>query len=298
MIIFTPSSPLEAAVLRAGRFTLGIDSSGRAVLSVGHRRLPNVVLRRSLDGLSGLLRALAEAEAEAGAFTVVEGEGGSSEIEPVGPGDETREIAAAEEYLVVGLRPLISDGRPVRVVAGREVVRLQLMPWWIPARTVGFGGRPHYLVTSARGVVGDWEPAPDGRRGVVVGVPEAWLGLFERLRRDHTEIVLRANAPVPWVGDDGIAGAVPTTVGLFEREIGDGGPAVGGTADGGTAAGGTAAGGTAAESWLATLPVVMTEGDVVRPVDPPDGVDVGPVPAGRWELEARGVSDFAMSSLR
>jgi hypothetical protein len=208
----------------------------------------------------------------------------------------------------MGLRPLRVGGRPVRVAVRREVVRLFLLPWSIPAKTLHFGGEPHFVVTSARGVVGDWKVEPDGRFGVVVGVPEVWVGVLERHHRPDAGLVLRSDVPVPWIGDDGLSAAVPTAVGVFDRRgVRDGGGAD--SADSADSAGETGEAGTVAgdigggvspetgESWLAKLPVVMTEGDVVRPVPVPDDVEVGEVPDGPWELEAHGTTDFSMGSL-
>ena len=45
-------------------------------------------------------------------------------------------LAAAEEYLVMGIHQLRAEGRPVRVAAAGTVVRLFLLPWTIAARTV------------------------------------------------------------------------------------------------------------------------------------------------------------------
>jgi len=277
MITFTPTTPLEAAVLESGRFELDTDTAGREVLVVGHRRLPKVVLLRKSDGLHGLLDALAVTEARA--FTVTEGDPWQiDEDESEGAESPT----AAEEYLVMGLRPMTAERRPVRVSARRDVVRLFVLPWTMPAKTVVFGGAAHYVVTSARGVMGDWEAVPDGRRGVVVGLPEMWVGVLERYKRPGSELVFRSDVPVPWIGESGLTGAVPTLVGVFEHAGADG--------DG-------TDGDSGGETWMAKVPVVMVEGDVVRSVTVPDDIDVAGVPDGPWELEAQGEADFSMGSL-
>ncbi|MGH9092285.1 MAG: hypothetical protein ACRDZR_13055 [Acidimicrobiales bacterium] len=200
--------------------------------------------------------------------------------------------SAAEEYLVMGLRPLLAAGRPVRVAVRREVVRLLVLPWSVPALSLDFGGEPHYVVTGTRGVVGEWHQEADGRRGVVVGVPEVWIGVLERLSAPAGGLVLRCDVPVPWVGDDGLAGAVPTSVGVYvPRHDPEAEP------DGGSPDGRSPDDPAGSESWLSRLPVVLTEGDVVRTVPVPDGIEVGPVPDGPWEAEAHGQADFSMGSL-
>lgn len=275
MITYSPTTLLETAVLKSGRFALTTDAAGREVVAVGHRRLPRVVLQQKAEGLHGLMEEVAATGARV--FTTTEGDPWrivEAEEEP----EDCASPPTAEEYLVMGLRPLLAAGRPARVAVRREVVRLLVLPWTIPALSLDFGGTPHYVVTGTRGVVGDWQQEPEGRRGVVVGVPEVWVGVLERLHAPDGELVLRCNAPVPWVGDDGIAGAVPTSVGVFVPRHGDG-----------------EAGG--AETWLSRLPVVLTEGDVVRPVQVPEGVEVGPVPDGPWEREGHGAADFSMGSL-
>lgn len=266
MVPFTPGTPLEAAVLESGRFELATDTAGREVMVVGQRRLPKVVMLAKADGVHGLMEAVAATGAQA--FASVSGDPWQiAEDEP----DHAPSPTAAEEYLVMGLRPLLTDRRPVRVAAGSDVIRLFLLPWTIPARTVGFGGHAHFVVTSARGVVGDWEPIADGRHGVVVGVSEAWIGILERYLQPGSSLVLRCDVPVPWVGDGGLTNAVPHEVGVFDAGSG--------------------------ESWVAKLPVVFIEGDVVRPVEVPPELEVGSVPDGPWELEAQGSSDFSMGSL-
>lgn len=285
MITFTPTTPLEAAVLESGRFELATDSAGREVLVVGHRRLPKVVLLQKSDGLHDLLDALASTGARA--FAVTDADPWEiDEDEPEGADDPT----AAEEYLVMGLRPLLAQRRPVRVTVRRDVVRLYVLPWTLPAKTVDFGGKAHYVVTSARGVVGEWEGVPDGRRGVAVGLPEMWVGVLERYKRPGSELVFRTDVPVPWVGESGLAGAVPRVVGVFERAGSDDPEAA-------MSIGASVAGGPSGETWMARIPIVMTEGDVVQTVVVPDGVDVGDVPDGMWELEAQGSADFSLESL-
>jgi hypothetical protein len=289
MLDYTPDTSLEAAVLKSGRFVLSTDTAGREVVSVGHRRLPKVVLPQKADGLHALMQEVSATGARA--FTVTEGDPWRIEEAEEDPEDGASP-AAAEEYLVMGVRPLRAGGRPIRVAVQREVVRLYVLPWSIPARTLHFGGDAHFIVTSTRGVVGDWQVSPDGRTGVIVGVPELWVGVLERLARPDVGLVLRSDVPVPWIGDDGLCGAAPTTVGVFERAGVEG--AVGAVPDSAGNAGPAAAAG---ESWLAKLPVVMTEGNVVRPVPVPADVEIGEVPDGPWELEAQGGADFSMGSL-
>jgi hypothetical protein len=282
MITFTPTTPLEAAVLESGRFELTTDSAGREVVVVGHRRLPKVVLLQKSDGLHDLLDAVASTGARA--FTAAEAD--PWEIDEDEP-ESTDGPTAAEEYLVMGLRPLVAQRRPVRVTARRDVVRLYVLAWTLPAKTVDFGGTAHYVVTSARGVVGEWEAVPDGRRGVVVGLSEMWVGVLERYKRPGAELVFRTDVPVPWVGESGLAGAVPRVVGVFER-VGSDDPEATKGGDTGDSGG---------ETWMAKVPIVMTEGDVVRTVVVPDDVDVGDVPEGMWELEAQESADFSLGSL-
>jgi hypothetical protein len=280
MITYTPSTPLEAAVLESGRFQLTTDSAGREVLVVGHQRMPKIVMLEKAEGLHDLIQAVAAT----GARTFTATAGDPWEIDEEEPDSDTDKApTAAEEYLVMGLRPLRSDGRPVRVAAGRGVVRLFVLPWILPAKTVGFGTHRHFVVTSARGVVGDWEPVSGGRSGVVVGVPEMWVGIFERYRRPGTELVFRCDVPVPWVGDNGLTNSVPTTVGVYD------GP--------GADTSGLGLDPNGSETWVAKIPVVMTEGDVVQPVAIPADVDVEPVPDGAWEIEAQSSADFSMGSL-
>ncbi len=289
MITYSPATLLETAVLKSGRFALTTDAAGREVVAVGQRRLPRVILQQKAEGLHGLMQEVGSSGARV--FTTSDGDPWrivEAEEEP----EDCASPPAAEEYLVMGLRPLLAAGRPVRVAVRREVVRLLVLPWTIPALSLDFGGTPHYVVTGTRGVVGDWRQEPDGRRGVVVGVPEVWIGVFERLYATDGDLVLRCNVPVPWVGDDGLTGAVPSSVGVFV-------PRHDGAAQPGLAEPEAAAGFDleAGETWLSRLPVVLTEGDVVRPVEVPAGVDVGPVPDGPWELDANGSADFPLGSL-
>lgn len=302
MIGYTPATLLEMAVLKSGRFAITTDAAGREVVAVGHRRLPRVILQQKAEGLHGLMEQVAATGARV--FTTTEGDPWQiyeAEEEP----EDCASPSAAEEYLVMGLRPLLAAGRPVRVAVRREVVRLFVLPWSIPALSLDFGGEAHFVVTGSRSVVGEWHQEADGRRGVVVGVPEVWIGVLERLSVPDG-LVLRCDVPVPWVGDDGLAGAVPTAVGVYvpRREVGpdpdaapqdaSGTPFGAPPADDGAAAGGAPAPG--GETWLSRLPVVLTEGDVVRPVPVPDGIEVGPVPDGPWEAEVHG-QDFSMGSL-
>ena len=283
MISYTPATLLETAVLKSGRFALATDAAGREVVAVGHRRLPRVILQQKAEGLHGLMEQVAAMGARV--FTATEGDPWQiyeAEEEP----EDCAAPSAAEEYLVMGLRPLLAAGRPVRVAVRREVVRLLVLPWSIPALSLHFGGEAHFVVTGTRGVVGEWRPEVDGRRGVVVGVPEVWIGVLERLSAPAGGLVLRCDVPVPWVGDDGLAGAVPTSVGVYVPR-----PDPGSVPEGGAAADG------AGETWVSRLPVVLTEGDVVRPVPVPDGIEVGPVPDGPWEAELGGQADFSMGSL-
>ena len=279
MITYTPTTPLESAILEMGRFELATDTAGREVICVGHRRLPKVVLQQKAEGLHDLVEAVTATGGRA--FGVVEGD-------PWQIGEEDPDGApapvAAEEYLVMGLRPMTADGRPARVASGRDVVRLFLLPWSMPAKTLNFGGDAHYVVTSTRGVVGDWDIAPDGRIGVVVGVPEMWVGLLERHHAAGTGLVLRCDVPVPWIGDNGLTNAVPTTVAVFEHHDGPGE-----NGNGSSPAGG--------ESWIAKIPIIMTEGNVVQPVHLPDDVDIDEVVDGPWELEWQGSTEFSMESL-
>ncbi|MDA8356187.1 MAG: hypothetical protein M0Z95_07840 [Actinomycetota bacterium] len=271
MLTFTPTTPLEAAVLESGRFELATDTAGREVLVVGHRRLPKVVLLQKSEGLHALLDSVAATGSRS--FTVSEGD--PWQIEP----DESEggeDPTAAEEYLVMGLRPLTAERRPVRVASRRDVVRLYVLPWMMPAKTIGFGTAAHFVVTSARGIVGDWEVVPDGRRGVAIGLQEIWVGVLERYKRPGSELVFRCDVPVPWVSANGLADAAPAVVGVFEH---------------------SGEGDDSEETWVAKLPIVMVEGNVVHPVDVPDGIDVGEVPDGPWELEAQGSEDFSMGTL-
>jgi hypothetical protein len=239
MITYTPGTPLEAAILESGHFELATDSSGREVLVVGHRRMPKVVIMAKADGIGTLMSSVATTGSRA--FSVTDGNPWHIEEDGL---DGATDPTAAEEYLVMGLRPLRMEGRHVRIAVRKEIVRLFVLPWTIPARTVTFDGTPHYMVTSTRGVVGDWEPSVGGRVGVVVGILDRWVGLFERYRRPGTELVFRCDVPVPCMGEAGLTNAVPTVVGVFERpaDVGlgsqlGGGPPVG--AGGGVGAGGS-----------------------------------------------------------
>lgn len=281
MITYTPTTPLEAAVLESGRFELTTDTAGREVLVVGHQRMPKIVMLEKAEGLHDLIQAVAATGARS--FSATAGDPWEIDEEESDERDTDKAPTAAEEYLVMGMRALRSDGRPVRVAAGRGVVRLFVLPWILPAKTVGFGMHRHFVVTSARGVVGDWEPVSGGRSGVVVGVPEMWVGIFERYRRPGSELVYRCDVPVPWVGESGLSNSAPTTVGVYDRPV---------EAD---AAGLEDPSG--GETWVAKIPVVMTEGDVVQPVAIPADVDVDEVPEGAWELEAQSSADFSIGSL-
>jgi hypothetical protein len=280
MITYSPTTLLETAVLQSGRFALTTDAAGREVVAVGQRRLPRVILQQKAEALHGLMEEIATSGARV--FTTNDGDPWRI-VEAAEEPEDCASPATAEEYLVMGLRPLLAQGRPVRVAVRREVVRLLVLPWTIPALSLDFGGTPHYVVTGTRGVVGDWRQEPGGRRGVVIGVPEVWIGVFEQLYALDGGLALRCNVPVPWVGDDGLTGAVPSSVGVFVPRHHDAGdePSEPG----------------AGETWLSRLPVVLTEGDVVRPVDVPEGVDVGTVPEGTWELEGSEPADFPMGSL-
>lgn len=279
MITYTPRTALETAVLKSGRFELTTDTAGREVVCAGAERLPRVVLLRSAEGLQDLIGAVAGEESTV--FTVTAGDPWQLEPEAV---HKPTTVAAAEEYLVMGLRPLTLEGRPLRVVSGVDVVRLFLLPWTMPATTLNFGREPHFVVTSTRSLVGEWVGVPDGRRGVVVGLPEAWVGVLERQARSGSAVAFRCDVPVPWVGDDGLSNATPTTAAAYE---------VVGSAplDGGTAAG------AGTQLWVARLPVAMTEGNVVRPVLVPGDLQVEEVHDGPWEAEWQSASNFSMSGL-
>ncbi|HMD45490.1 MAG TPA: hypothetical protein VKG43_04990 [Acidimicrobiales bacterium] len=267
-VTYAPATPLEAAVLAARHFQLGTDSSGREVIVVGPPRLPRVVLPKKAEGISSLLEALGVDGPHA--FSVHEGEPwtiiGATAEEPL-------TTVAAEEYLVMGLCPLLDQGRPVRVATGGSVVRLFLLPWLIAAKTLDLGDSHHFLVTNTRGLLGDWLPAEAGR-GVVVGVPEVWAGVFERAQKPDTELLFRCDVPVPWMGPTGLVNGVPTAVGVFEahREA-----AAAGNED-------TISVDVDA-AWLGKVPIIMTEGSVVHPVKVPTQVDIGHIPDGPWEME-------------
>ncbi|HLN16238.1 MAG TPA: hypothetical protein VK277_05720 [Acidimicrobiales bacterium] len=274
-ITYSPQTPLEAAVLASESFQLGADSSGREVVCVGPRRLPKTVVPRKSEGLHGLLGVLGTDAEALQAFNVIEGDPWQiSEAEV----DESLVTPAAEEYLVMGLRPLLADGRPVRVAVAGSVVRLFILPWTIPAKTLSFGGATHFLVTATRGVVGDWTLVADGREGVIVGVAEAWVSVFERQQTPGTELVFRCDVPVPWIGDGTLVYAAPQAVGVFEAR-----------AEGGTEAAGDEGDDTISVdvevAWVAKLPVAMTEGTVVTPVEVPRDVAVARVPDGPFEME-------------
>jgi hypothetical protein len=277
MITYTPATPLEAAVLESGRFEFSTDSAGREVICVGHRRLPRVVLQQKADGLHELVASVATLGDQA--FTVTRGDPWIIDRDEPDPDLVT---AAAEEYLVMGLRPMKSDGRPVRVASGRDVVRLFVLPWTMPAKTLNFGGDRHYVVTSTRGIVGDWSAVTDGRRGVIVGLPEVWVGILERQYGRGGGLAFRCDVPIPWMADNGLTNAVPTTVGVYElAEDADGAPVDAGTG----------------ETWVAKLPIIMSEGTVVSPVLMPTDLTVEDVPDGPWELEFESSSDFDIDSL-
>ncbi len=288
MTAYTPTTPLEAAVLESERFQFSTDTAGREVVCVGQRRLPQVVLPQTADGLRDLVETLAEGGGRA--FTASRGDPWL--IEPIDVDAEPPTVAA-EEYLVMSLRPLKSDGRPVRVAGSRGVVRLFLLPWTMPAKTLDFGRHRHYVVTSSRGVVGEWAPATDGRRGMIVGLPEIWVGILERQCHPSTSLAFRCDVPVPWVADGGLANAVPTTVGAYALSgFGDGYAT--GRSDASTD---LLDGPRGTEAWVAKVPIVMTEGDVVSPVLIPSDLTVDEVPPGPWELEFESPSDFSFDSL-
>jgi hypothetical protein len=289
MITFTPTTPLEAAVLESGRFEFSTDTAGREVICVGHRRLAKVVLQQKSDGLHELVSELSSL----GDRAFLASRGDPWEIEGDEPDSELSTVAA-EDYLVMGLRPMKSDGRPVRVAAGRDVVRLFLMPWTMPAKTLNFGGDRHFVVTSTRGIVGEWTAVPDGRRGVIVGLPEVWVGIFERQCRPGSRIVFRCDVPIPWVGNTGLTNAVPQTVGVFE--VTEDSSAGGGDGAGG-ADGDGSPGDHGSETWVAKLPIVMSEGTVVSPVLVPTDLAVEEVPDGPWELEFDDPAAFTFDSL-
>ena len=284
MITYTPRTPLESAVLESGRFEFATDTAGREVIRAGHRRLPQVVLQQKAEGLHDLVGALASEDGRA--FSVNRGDPWVIELDDPDPESTT---VAAEEYLVMGLRPMKSDGRPVRVAAGPGVVRLFLLPWTMPAKTLNFGGDRHFVVTSTRGVVGEWAAVTDGRRGVVVGLPEVWVGILERQCRAGSSIVFRCEVPVPWIADAGLSNATPTTAGVFEVSADGRVGSVPGDPD--------PTGAAPIESWVAKLPIAMTEGNVVNPVLVPSGLDVEPVPNGPWELEFESPSGFLLDRL-
>gem|GEM_PF-3033418 len=276
MITYEPRAAVEGAVLESGRVELAVDTAGREVICAGPRLLPKVVLPAGAD-LQDLLECLAAGGARA--FSVVGTDPWRLEPARDEQAGDPSPLTAAEEYLVMGLRPMRLDGRPLRVAWGRGVVRLYLLPWTLPARTLNFGHGPRFVVTSTRSVVGDWLGVPDARRGVVVGLPEAWVGILERRAGPGATLAFRCDVPVPWVGEHGLANAVPTAAGAYVLG------AAPGTGD----------------AWAATLPVPMTEGNVVSPVLVPDGIEVDPVADGPWEREAGGSlpgsSDFPMEVL-
>jgi hypothetical protein len=259
---------VETAVVGAGFFQLDADTSGREVICIGHRRLPKVVLPQRDPGLKALNAVLGVGGGRA--FSVSEGDPWVIRQEPR---DDTLVVTAAEEYLVMGLRPLLDDGRPVRLASGGTVVRAYVLPWSLEARHLAVGSAVHYLVTSTRGLVGRWRRDSDGRRGVLIGVAETWVSMLERRQRSGHLLVLRADVPVPWVEDGGVTNVVPTAVGVYEVTPGPGD-------DEDTIA-------IDAESrWVAKLPVVMTEGSVIDPVEVPGELELGDVPDGPWEFQA------------
>ncbi|MHB8319405.1 MAG: hypothetical protein ACYDEP_09300 [Acidimicrobiales bacterium] len=279
MITYTPKTPLEAAVLESGRFEFATDSAGREVVCVGHRRLPPVVLQMKSEGMQELIET---AGADGGtAFRATEGD--PWQIENDEP-DETLFTTAAEEYLVMGVRPMKVSGRPLRVAVRRSVTRLFLVPWEIPATEILFGDHAHFAVTSTRGVAGEWSAIEDARRGVVVGVPEMWVGVLERVCKPGAELVFRCDVPIPWVDESGLANAAPTTIGIFEAS-----PDQASDEEG--------PGALSDETWIAKLPIVMSEGNVVHPVDVPDDVSVDDVRDGPWEREWQGSSEFDLQDL-
>jgi len=268
-VTYSPKTSLEAAVLAAGYLQVGTDSSGREVVAVGPPRLPKVVLPKKAEGISHLLSTLGVDSAHA--FSVQEGDPWTiSEADA----EETLSVIAAEEYLVMGLSPMEAQRRPVRIATGGSVVRLFLLPWVIAANTLDLGDSHHYLVTSTRGILGDWLPAEVGR-GVVVGVPEVWVSVFERAQKTDSELLFRCDVPVPWMGSDGLVNAVPTSVGVYEARH-----------DVGTSSGVEDTISVDVEAaWLGKVPIVMTEGSVVHPVKIPPQVDVIRTPDGPWEME-------------
>jgi hypothetical protein len=260
--MYTPRTVLESVVLESGRIELAEDSAGRPVLVVGHRRLAPVVLDRGLPALSGLVGVLTEAGG--GAFCATEDD--PWRIEPDQGGTEA--VAAADEVLVMALHPLQVGGRPLRVAAGRDLARLLLLPWCFAAQAVDFGAGGRYVVTATRALVGEWRPEADARRGVVLGVPEAWAGVLDRPGDDQGRLGFRCDVPVPWMAESAVAGDVPRRVGVFGAE----------------------------GAFVARLPVVLTEGSVVEPVTVPDGVDVGPAPSGLFDGEGAGAAEFALDA--
>src|SRR5271155_5547800 len=106
MIVYSPKSPLEGAILESGRFELAIDTAGREVVCVGHRGLPKVVLQMKTDGVQDLVEAVA---ADGGTAFEITREGDPWRIEEAEP-DGSPVPIAAEEYLVMGLRPLTAEG--------------------------------------------------------------------------------------------------------------------------------------------------------------------------------------------
>jgi hypothetical protein len=269
MITYTPKTPMEAAVLETGHFEITSDTAGREVVCVGHNRLPKVVLVQKAEGLHGLIEAIGRDLGRS--FTAIEGD--PWEIESI----DTEGVVSpesAEDYLVMGLQPVIAEGRPVRVAAGRELVRLFLAPWTVPALSLDFGSGARYALNTNRNVIGDWSPTDHGL-GMVVGVPEVWCSILERHRHEGTRVVYRCDVPMPWVSPNGLTNAVPTAVGVYEvgRQAGD-----------------------RTGTWIAKLPVFLAEGTAVEPVQLPEGVDVVAVPDGPWELEVVS-TDFDMNEL-
>jgi hypothetical protein len=274
MITYTPKTPMEAAVFETGHFELTTDTAGREVLCVGHDRLPKVVLPKKAEGLKDLMKVLGKNGGKA--FTVTDAD--PWQVEPVAA--RTSALPeAAEEYLVMAVHTLLVEGRPLRVGAGRELVRLFLAPWYIPTIKLALGNTTHLALNTNRNVIGDWVPL-EGKRGMLLGVPEVWCSILERQRRPGSTMVYRCDVPMPWVSANGLTNAIPTTVGVYElgEDAGDKSERTG--------------------TWVAKLPVFMTDGTAIDPVELPQAVSVAEVPDGPWELEVMSpLQDFDMSEL-
>lgn len=271
MTTYTPKTPMEAAVFETGHFEFTTDTAGREVICVGHDRLPKVVLPKKAEGLHDLIEALGKESGRA--FSITHSD--PWHVEPVDAAP-TALPEAAEEYLVMTLQPLLVESRPLRVAAGRELVRLFLAPWGVPALTLELGNTIHLALNTNRNVIGDWAPL-EGKRGMIVGVPELWCGILERHCDAETTLVFRCDVPMPWVSANGLTNAIPTTVGVFEL----GPSAIDRTG-----------------TWVAKLPVFMSDGTALDPVALPPHVSVGDVPDGPWELELMSpLEDFDMSEL-